>query len=106
MHYLEKNEPCLERQIPCFLLYVELVFKLGACIRVLVRVFASVCAWMHKRVCVCSRMGEYACSMAHVSVLNIYPCGNQCAHTCTYRVYTYVCMCEWGVRVHVYVCIH
>lgn len=28
MHYLERNEPHLEREIPCFLLYAELGFKI------------------------------------------------------------------------------
>lgn len=74
---------------------LNLDLKLRACRHVLVRVLANVCVRMHKCVCVCSRMGEYACSSAHGSVLRVYSCGNQCAHACTHSVYTYVRVRVW-----------
>lgn len=91
MHDLERNEPHLERQVPCFLLYAELGFKIE-CLRTCACESACKCMCMDVQVCVCmcSRMGEYAFSIAPVSVLSVYPRGNQCAHACTYSVYTYV----------------
>lgn len=90
MHYLERMSHIWNGRFHVFSYMLNLDLKLSACVRVLVRVLASVCAWMCKCVCMCSRMGEYAFSIAHVSVLSVYACGNQCAHACTYSVYTYV----------------
>lgn len=50
MHSVERNEPDLERQIPCFPLYAELGFKIECahvCVCLLMHVhgYASVCAW-------------------------------------------------------------
>lgn len=51
MHYLERNEPHLERQIPCFLLYAELGFKIE-CLRTCACESACKCTCMDAQVCV------------------------------------------------------
>lgn len=64
MHSVERNEPDLDRQIPCFPLYAELGFKIK-CAHVCVCVFAHACAWICKCVCM---VGECDYSIAHMSV--------------------------------------